>query len=380
MKMMMVTGGRADWGLLKPVAQALDAAGDMTLHLVATGQHTVGDRGSLAAMRADGFDPAAVIDIGLDTRPCALSAARATGLASVGIAEEIARSRPDLMLVLGDRYEILGAASAALVMGLPIAHLCGGDVTEGAFDDSIRHAITKMAHLHFVTTQSAARRVRQMGEAPDRVFAVGSTGLDTILQTDVIARAELASDLGLDAGREWALVALHPETRGHGAAQMADTVLQAIADAPDMAFILTGSNADPEAHLIDTVFEAFADTHAHVVFHRSLGSRRFLSALRHARLMIGNSSAGLYEAPSLGTATVDIGDRQKGRERAASVLHARVDVDEIRRCMVAGLALDTRSIENPYGDGRSASRILSVLRGVRLGPYLLRKRFVETPP
>ncbi|MCU4654167.1 UDP-N-acetylglucosamine 2-epimerase [Roseibacterium sp. SDUM158016] len=380
MKVMMVTGSRADWGLLKPVAQAIDAAGDMALHLVATGQHAMGDQGSLAAIREDGFEPVAVIDLALDAQPDALSAARATGLASVGIADEIARSSPDLMMVLGDRYEILGAASAAVVMGLPIAHLCGGDVTEGAFDDAIRHAITKLASLHFVTTEAAARRVRQMGEQPDRVFRVGSTGLDTIVQTDMIPRAELASDLGLDAAKDWALVALHPETRGIGADEAAEIVLRAIVDKPDMAFILTGSNADPQGYLIDGAFEAFAENHANAVFHRTLGSRRFLSALRHARLMIGNSSAGLYEAPSLGVATIDIGDRQKGRDAATSVLHSTFDVNDIRRCMEAGLAMNLETVENPYGDGQSAARVLSVLRTVRLGPDLLRKSFVETLP
>lgn len=375
MKVLAVTGTRADWGLLQPVLALLRDDARFVLEIVVTGQHLMPGSPSAAEIAAAGFTTAHRVDMSLlggedDAALCA-----ATGRAVAGMGTVLATARPELLLVLGDRYEILGAVTAALLSKVPVAHIAGGDVTEGAFDDSIRHAITKMATLHFATCKSAAARIRQMGEAPERVFVTGSPGIDQMIAVPRLGRAAFFSSVGLlPRGRNF-LITLHPATLSRDNASMAQAMLAALDHFPDAGLIFTGSNADPGAAELDVMVQTYAAGREAAVFHASLGSARYFSALEHCDLVLGNSSSGLYEAPSFGIPTVNIGDRQAGRERATSVIDCPPHSDEIRAAIETALAGDWSGTANPYGDGHAAPRILSHLAAVRDPAALVRKSF-----
>ena len=272
-------------------------------------------------IEADGFPISARVD-SLLASDTPVGVAKSLGLGVIGFADALDRLKPDLLLLLGDRFEILAAAQAALVARLPVAHLCGGDVTEGAFDEAIRHAITKMAHLHFATNEPAARRLRQLGEDPDRVFAVGSPGIDYLLRAPPLSGDELARATGLDAGRRLLLVTFHPATLGAGAAldELEELLAALAALGGDIQLAFTRPNADTDGRALAQRLERFVAAQANARLFAALGSRVYASLLRRAEAVIGNSSSGLYEAPSVGTPTVDIGDRQRGRLKAESVI------------------------------------------------------------
>ena len=290
------------------------------------------------------------------------------------------RDRPDLMLVLGDRYEILCAVQAALLAGVPVAHLCGGDITEGAMDDAIRHAITKLSALHFTSNAEAARRVRQMGEDPARVFDVGSPGIDRLRSLTPIAPGALLADLGLAAPQGPVfVVTFHPETLAEAGAAQARALCDALDAFPEATLIVTGSNADPGARAVDRVMTGYAAARATAAHRASLGSRRYVSALAMADAVIGNSSSGLYEAPSFGIPTVNIGDRQAGRLRGPSVIDCPPERDAIVAAIRRALRTDCSTMTNPYGDGHSAARITAALARIDTPRSLLRKRFRDIP-
>ena len=375
MKVLAVSGTRADWGLLQPVLALLRDDPRFALEILVTGQHLMPGSPSVAAIEAAGFAIAHRVDMGLsgvdsDAEHCA-----ATGRAVAGTGAALAASRPDLMLVLGDRYEILGAVTAALLSKVPVAHIAGGDVTEGAFDDSIRHAMTKMASLHFTTTSQAAARVRQMGEDPAHVFVTGSPGIDQILAVPRLERAAFFDSAGLAPHALNFVITLHPATLSADNAAMARAMLAALETFPDAGLIFTGSNADPGAAELDEIVRAWVAGRANAVFHTSLGSARYFSALEHCDLVLGNSSSGLYEAPSFCIPTVNIGDRQARRVRAASVIDCPPEAGAIRAAIDAALAGDWSGTVNPYGDGRAAPRILSHLAAVTDPAALIRKSF-----
>ena len=377
MKVLAVTGTRADWGLLVPVLDLLRDDARFALQILATGQHLMAGADPGAAIRADGHRVDHALDMGLgeDDEPAAL--ATATGRAVAGMGAVLARARPDLLLVLGDRYEILAVALAAVMARVPIAHLCGGDVTEGAMDDSLRHAITKLAALHFPTNAESAARVLQLGEDPARVHAVGSTGIDRILALEPMPRAEFFDSVGLTPRARNFVVTFHPATLAADPVAEARALLAALAAIPDAGLVFTGSNADPGARAIDARVQEFVAGRPGAVFHASLGSRRYFSALRHCDLVIGNSSSGLTEAPSFGLPTVNIGARQARRPRAASVVDCPAEPGAIAAAIARALALDCRGVRNPYGDGRSAPRIVEILAAIPQPHLLIRKSFQD---
>ncbi len=378
MKVLAVSGTRADWGLLCPVLLALKARGvEVTLAL--TGQHLSPDGDQGRAVAAAGFPDFHRIDMGLtaDDSPRALGEAMGAGLS--GMARLLADVRPDLMLVLGDRYEMLAMVAAALPARIPVAHIAGGDVTEGAFDDAIRHAITKLSAVHFVTNAEAQTRLLQMGEAPDRVFLTGSPGIDTLLQTPKLGRAMLFADLGLDPeSRPVFLVTFHPPTLSDNATDQCRALLTALDQFPEASVIVTGSNADPGAREIDALMQAWVSKRPNSVFRTSLGSQRYVSALAQVDVVIGNSSSGLYEAPSFGVPTVNVGDRQARRPRASSVVDCAADSGAIAEAIRQALAMDFngRSV-NPFGDGTSAVQIAQIISGLQNPAALVRKSFKD---
>ena len=377
-KVCAVTSSRADWGILVPVLALLRDDPAFDLSIVVTGQHVATGAGDTARdIAADGFKIAETIDMQLtgDT-PEAVTASLATAIKGYGAA--YARLKPDLLLVLGDRYEIQGAVTAAMLASIPVAHIAGGDVTEGAIDDALRHAMTKMSHLHFVTTEDAGRRVRQLGEDPARVFVTGSPGLDRIRTAVLMDRDAFFAAVGLKPGKKNLMVTFHPETLAADTENHCREMLAALDRlGPDVGLLFSGTNADVHGATIGALIADFVAKHANAVLHASLGSVRYFSALNHVDAVVGNSSSGLYEAPSFGIPTVNIGDRQKGRTRAASVIDVVPQRDAIFGAIQKAFALDCRSVVNPYGDGHAAERIVAQLKTLHEPKALLKKRFVD---
>ena len=376
LKVVAVTGGRADWGLLSMPLAALRADKAFALSLIVTGQHLVpGEESSLAAIIDDGFVIAEQVDIKIgDDSPEGI--AQSSGLGVAGIGATLARLKPDLMILLGDRYEILAAAFAALIARVPIAHLCGGDITEGAMDDAFRHAITKLSHIHFVTNRSAHDRVIQLGENPANVHCVGSPGLDRIRSTTVVTERTFFEHVGLvPRGRNF-LVTYHPVTlEADPLAECREMLAALDALGSNVGVLFTGANADWGAHGIDKLIGDFVADHANARSVRTLGAEFYFAALAHVDAVVGNSSSGLYEAPSFATPTVNIGDRQKGRIKASSVIDCPGERSHILAAIERALVLDCTGVVNPYGDGHASERIHAVLAAIGSPQRLMRKHF-----
>lgn len=375
----VVTGGRADYGLLYWVMRDIAADPALELQLIVTGSHLEARFGeTVKVVEADGFPIDAHVPLGLtDDSPVGVGRSMAAALAGVG--EALGRLKPDLLLVLGDRYEILAAASAALIHALPVAHIAGGDITRGAVDDAARHALTKLSHVHLATHEAAAQRIRQMGEEGWRVHVVGSPGLDHLRRTPLLDRAALEAALGRPLGARNLLVTFHPVTLANerGLAQV-KALLQALDEAAGDATVwITGVNADAGREAISTAMSAWAARRPDTHLSDSLGQTRYLSLMKVADAVIGNSSSGLYEAPALGTPAVDIGDRQAGRPAAATVVHAEPEAGAIAAAIRTALASPRRTGETPFGDGRSAGRIVDILKGLPDRQTLLAKQFAE---
>ena len=374
----VVTGSRAEYGLLYWVLHDLRADPAVELQLVVTGAHLSPGHGmTVREIEADGFcvDRRVEMLLASDT---AGAIAKSTALGLIGLSEALQSLAPDVVVLLGDRYEMLAASTACLLHKIPLAHIAGGDVTEGAFDESIRHAITKMAHLHLVTNEDAARRVRQMGEDPARVHVVGSPGLDHLRRRPLLERGALESSLGAPLGARNLLVTFHPVTLSadDGREQFEEMLAALAATDPDTSIWFTRPNADTGGRALSARLEEFAaqqPDRMHV--HTSLGQVRYLSLMAQVNAVVGNSSSGLYEAPSLKVPTVDVGPRQRGRLAAASVLHCEANRVDIARALAQALALDCREVRNPYGDGRSAERIVAALRALPPAAALLQKTF-----
>ncbi|WP_426026915.1 UDP-N-acetylglucosamine 2-epimerase [Brevundimonas sp. TWP2-3-4b2] len=375
----VITGGRADYGLLQWVMHDIRAAGDLELQLIATGSHLEARFGMTAdQIEADGFRIDARVPLGLEADDPG-DIVRAMARCLTGVSDALEALKPDIMLILGDRYEILAAAQAALIHGVPIAHIAGGDTTEGAFDESIRHALTQLAHIHLTTHETSARRVRQMGATADRVHVVGSPGLDQLRRQPLLSRAALEAALGGPLGERNILVTFHPVTLTADRGQADFKALLAALDAlpTDVVKWITRPNADPGHRAIEAELDHWSRGRADVRVFASLGQLRYLSLMAQVDAVVGNSSSGLYEAPSFGVPTVDIGDRQKGRLSAASVIHCVARTGAIRQAVERALTLDCSSVVNPYGDGLSAPRIVQILRHAPPRATLLARSFDE---
>lgn len=376
----IVTGTRAEYGLLRGVIQGLFEAPDCALQIVATGAHLSPEFGlTYREIEADGhaIDERVEILLSSDTP---VGTAKAMGLGLIGFADAFARLRPDLIVVLGDRFEILAAAAAALVARIPIAHIHGGEVTEGAVDEAIRHAVTKMAHLHFVAAAPYRERVIQLGEAPENVVLVGGLGIDAIKQLDLLDRPALEQALDFRLGERNLLVTFHPPTldADEAGAQMR-TLLDALDTLNrDTHLIFTLPNADAGSRELRVMVEDFVAGRDNARAFVSLGQHRYLSCMRLVDGVVGNSSSGIIEAPSFGVGTIDIGDRQRGRLRASSVIDCLPRRDAIKaaldRLFSAQFRAGLAETVNPYGTGGAADAIVAMLRHRPL-EGLLKKRF-----
>ncbi len=340
-------------------------------------------------IEADGFVVARRVEMLLSSDTPG-GVARSIGLGVIGMSDAFEALHPDVVVVLGDRFEILAAAQACLVHNIPLAHLAGGDTTEGAFDESIRHAITKMAHLHLVTTDESARRVRQLGENPACIHVVGTPALDHLRRQPLLDRAALEASLGARLGARNVLVTFHPVTLEPGKSVQQFHELCATFDevlggrdpvlGNDVVLWCTRPNADTGGRALIAALDAWRAKHPdRVRVHTSLGQLRYLSLMALCDLVVGNSSSGLYEAPSFKVPTVDIGDRQRGRLAAPSVVRCGADRDAIRAALRQALDLDCSTVVNPYGDGATSGRILALLRGMPPAARLLKKHFHLLP-
>ncbi|NBB51064.1 UDP-N-acetylglucosamine 2-epimerase (hydrolyzing) [Rhizobium sp. CRIBSB] len=375
----VVTAGRAEYGLLSPVMRAIAAAPGLELLTLVTGTHLEPAFGeTVQAITADGFHVDARIPMALgDDSPAGIAASM--GLALSGVVESLVRLKPDLMLVLGDRFESLSAVQAAMLAGVPVGHIAGGDITEGAFDDGIRHAITKLSHLHFATNAQSADRIRQMGEDPARVHVTGSPGLDVIRLSPAMDRTVLEALLGAPLGDRNMLVTFHPVTlaQDNGLSQF-QALLAALDTLPARTVKwITRPNADPGHAALNATLDAWARTRSDVRVHASLGQTRYLGLMGHVDAVVGNSSSGLYEAPSFRIPTIDIGDRQGGRLAAASVIRCAPTLSGIVSALAEADTLDCSAVINPYGDGHASERIVAVLNTLADRRSLLAKAFHE---
>ena len=364
----IITGSRADYGLLRWVMKGLQDSSICQLQTVVTGMHLSPEFGSTwEAIVTDGFDISWKVDMLLGS-DSAVGVTKSMGLGTIGFADAFANLSPDLVVILGDRFEMLAAASAALIAGIPIAHLHGGEVTEGAFDEAIRHALTKMAHLHFTAAEPYRARVIQMGEDPARVWCVGGFGLDGIVNLDRMVRPDLENSLGISLGTSSLLVTFHPETATGISPHLQMTELLAALEMTTAQLIFTMPNADNKGRVIFKMIRDFVACHAgRACVHTSLGQRRYLSALAEVDAVVGNSSSGLIEAPAFGKGTVNIGSRQDGRLRAASVVDCAPEKEAILNAIVRVLSPDFRSEikaqSNPYGDGGASARTVAIIEG-----------------
>jgi UDP-N-acetylglucosamine 2-epimerase (non-hydrolysing)/GDP/UDP-N,N'-diacetylbacillosamine 2-epimerase (hydrolysing) len=376
-KICFVTGSRADFGLLVWPMRAVQQTRGLKLQLIATGMHLSPEFGyTIANIRDEGFDVDDTIETLLSS-DSGVGVAKSVGLGVIGFADAFARLMPDLVVVLGDRYETFAAAQAAMYMRLPMAHLFGGDVTEGAIDESIRHAISKMSHLHFATNNDSARRLMQLGEDPSRIFTVGSPGIDSIKRLKLMDRETIGREVGMALGERNVLVTFHPVTveadRSVGSLDELFAALSALDPAFRLFFTL--ANADAEGRALNERIKAFVAGRPNAIAVASLGQLRYISLMNQVDVVVGNSSSGVYEAPSLNAPSVDIGDRQKGRERAASVFHAAPEQQAITAAISAALGRGRQPTVSPYGDGEASRRIADGIAAIPEFRALLRKGF-----
>lgn len=362
------TGTRAEYGLLYWLMKGIANSQILDLQVIVSGTHLSPEFGETwKQIDEDGFVIDAKVEMLLSS-DTSVGIAKSIGLATVGYADALDRLKPDVLVVLGDRFEALAIAQAALVMRIPLAHLHGGEITEGAYDDSIRHAITKMSTLHFVSAECYLRRVIQMGEAPATVFNVGAIGLDHVLRTPRLTLQELSDSFNFTLRKPYFLVTYHPVTV---AEESEEKSFQAMLDALDMypeyQIIITFPNADNGGRKIISMLEAYAQTQPdRVLAISSLGFIRYLSAMAQAAAVVGNSSSGIIEAPSFGVPTVNIGYRQKGRLSAESVVHCASDFNGIstglKRALSDEFLIGTcRNVINPYGQGEASKQIVQIL-------------------
>lgn len=373
----VATSGRADYGLLYWPMRDIAAADDLSLQLLVTGTHLEPRFGeTVRGIEADGFTIDARVPLDL-IGDGAEVLARSTALALTGATAALERLAPDLLMVLGDRFETLALVQAAMLTRTPVAHIGGGDVTEGAIDEGIRHAITKLSHLHFVTHAEARDRVLRMGEAPDRVHLVGNPGLDLLTRAPAMDRQTLEAALGRPLGARNLLVTFHPVTTlpDRGLAEF-EALLAALAPLSDVTLWITRANSDPGGVAVNAALDAFAEGRANVSLHDALGSA-YLPLLAACDAVVGNSSSGLAEAPSVRTPTVDVGLRQAGRLAGASVLRSPAETPAVAAALARAMAGDIAGFDNPYGDGRSSARIVDALRAAPPRDVLLRKRFFD---
>ena len=364
---LVVTGSRADYGLLKRLMKLIDSDPEMKLQIIVTGSHLSSKHGlTYKEIEEDGFQIGFKVDI-IENVIDAQSTARAMSKAQNEITKILIEIKPDLMVVLGDRYEILSAVISALLSGVPVAHIHGGEVTTGAFDDAIRNAITKMSHLHFTATEISRNRVIQMGEIPANTFNFGGLGVDALQSFNFLSQEELEKYLEKKFGKKNLLITYHPETISKkSASEQIQILLEALSLKTDINLIFTGVNADPGSGEISRAINQFVESNSNAKYYPSLGQSLYLSTLLYCDGVVGNSSSGILEVPTLKKATINIGNRQLGREMAESIFNCELDSGSIAKSIDEIYSENFRGVlskvSNPYGRGGASLKIFEEIK------------------
>lgn len=383
-KICVVTGSRAEYGILRNLMAAIKADPELQLQVIATNQHLSKLQGeTYKEIERDGFAIDYKVYMADDEAPDnANSTAKSISRGVSGFVDAFDALHPDLLLILGDRYEMLAVASTALIYKIPIAHLHGGEITEGAFDDAIRHAISKMSHLHFTSTEAYRNRVIQLGEQPERVFNVGALGVENVVKSDFMSMEDIESSLNFKLTDKCFLCTYHPVTLSNMSSEVQVlNLLEALDGYKDYHIIFTYSNSDTNSLIIIKRIQEYVDKNAdRCLFIPSLGQRRYFSALKHMTAVLGNSSSGIIEVPSFGIPTLDIGDRQKGRIAAESVIHCGYSVEEIMEGLDKVVNLSNSSnlsnLSNPYYKEGTCAAILQTIKTYPL-ENLVQKSFYD---
>lgn len=382
-KICVVTGSRAEYGLLRWVMQGIKDDPDLTLQIVATGMHLSTEFGlTYQAIEQDGFQIDRKVEM-LTSSDTAVGIAKSMGLGLIGFADALHELQPDLIVVLGDRFEILSAVSAALVARIPVAHLHGGETTEGAFDEAIRHSITKMSQLHFVAAEPYRQRVIQLGEQPDHVFLVGGLGIDNIKRLQLLDRAALEGSLDFKLGVKNLLITFHPVTlETASAVNQMQELLTVLAQLKDTQLIFTLPNADTDGRSLIEMVQNFVRDHTNARAFSSLGQLRYLSCIAHVDGVVGNSSSGLAEVPSFKKGTINIGDRQRGRLQACSVINCEPNQESIVSALDQLYSPDFQAnltkVLNPYGEGGASAKVVNTIKHYPLKD-IVKKTFYNLP-
>ncbi|PUZ21238.1 GDP/UDP-N,N'-diacetylbacillosamine 2-epimerase (hydrolysing) [Chitinophaga costaii] len=381
-KICVVTGTRAEYGLLYWLMKVLKSTSGFTLQVVATGMHLSPEFGlTYRQIEADGFviDKKVEMLLSSDTT---IGINKSLGLGVIGMSEAFVALEPDLVILLGDRFEIFAAATAAMISRIPIAHCHGGEATEGVIDESIRHSITKMSHLHFTSNEVYRKRVIQLGESPDRVFNVGALGIENINRLKLLDQEQFEHSIGFVLGQKNVLVTFHPVTLEVSSAESQfNALLMALDALQGVKMIFTKANADTDGRIINQLIDDYVSRNREkAIAFTSLGQLRYLSALQYMDVIIGNSSSGILEVPSFKKPTVNIGDRQLGRIKAMSVIDCEPDVvsisSAIRQAFDTGFRQSLQNMESPYGKGNPSEQIVEIIQNTPLN-ILLKKRFYD---
>ena len=381
-KICVATGTRAEYGLLYWLMKEINAASDTELQILVTGMHLSPEFGSTwQQIEADGSSISAKVDMQLasDT-PAGIT--KSMGTAMIGFAEALQALNPEVLVILGDRFEMLSVATSAMIARIPIAHIHGGEATEGLIDEPIRHSISKMSHLHFTATEEYRKRVIQLGEQPDTVFNVGAAGLDNIEKLTLLSKEELEKKIGFKLGAKNLLVTFHPVTLENATAkQQFAQLLEALGQLQDTHLIFTKPNADSDGRVIIGMIDEYVAAHPDTsIAFTSMGQLRYLSALQYVDAVVGNSSSGLIEAPSFKIGTINIGDRQRGRIKAKSVIDCEPErtsiLAAIERLYSADFQTVLANVNNPYGKGGMAKKVFDILHSCSL-ENILKKRFYD---
>lgn len=377
-KICIFTGTRADFGLLEPLIQLVGQSELLELQIIASGTHLSPEFGcTVEVIKEAGFSIDFEVEILLSS-DSNVGVAKSMGLGVLGFADALNKLRPEVIVILGDRYEALAAAQVALVFGVPILHIHGGERTDGAIDDSIRHAISKLSNVHCTATEAYRQRVIQLGEQPSHVFNFGAVGLDQLAMIDFLTKEQTKEALGIEQNQDYLLVTYHPVTAGDEnpveTARELTSALQRVIEAGKQSIVITYPNSDTGGRSIIPVLEKFkAENAKRVSLRKSLGQKLYLSAVKHSRLVVGNSSSGLIEVPSLGVRTVNIGMRQHGRLAAPSVLNTGVTqgeiFDAIRSSLSKTKAEDNTDFRNPYGKPGASEKIAALLETFEFNHY-----------
>ncbi|MBP6385387.1 MAG: UDP-N-acetylglucosamine 2-epimerase (hydrolyzing) [Pseudarcicella sp.] len=381
-KICVITGTRAEYGLLSPLMKAIQTDDAFDLQILATGMHLSPEFGlTYLQIENDGFQVSEKVEMLLSS-DTTVGIAKSTGLGMIGYADALNRLKPDYLVVLGDRYETFAAVTTAFLMKIPIIHLSGGDVTEGATDDALRHSISKMSYLHFTSTETYRKRVIQLGESPERVFNVGGIGIDNIVKMSLLSREELSKSVNFDLSKPYFLITFHPVTlENHSSESQFQELLNSFDEFPDFRILITLPNSDADGRIIIKMIQEYAQKNAErVSVHTNLGQLRYLSAIKYASAVIGNSSSGVVEVASFKVPTVNIGDRQKGRAKADSVIDCETNQQAISMAINKAISVDfqtyCQTVENIYGKGNTTEQILAILKNFK-ADINLKKKFYD---